>query len=58
MCAYIYICIPGGKRAGLAGGPVIPFGEDVASEDLPRVHAMVDDLMVHEKELAEERNAG
>ncbi|MDA0748993.1 MAG: dihydrodipicolinate synthase family protein, partial [bacterium] len=45
-------------RAGLAGGPVIPFGEDVASEDLPRVHAMVDDLMVHEKELAEERNAG
>ncbi len=27
--------------AGLAGGPVIPFAEDVAEEDVPRVQAML-----------------
>ena len=36
---------------GLAGGPVIPFAADVAAEDLPRVRAMVDRLMLEEKAL-------
>lgn len=31
--------------AGLAGGPVIPFVEDVATHDLPRVHQMMDVLL-------------
>lgn len=31
--------------AGLAGGPVIPFVEDVAERDLPRVHQMMDVLL-------------
>jgi len=31
--------------AGLAGGPVIPFVEDVAEADLPRVHQMMDMLL-------------
>ncbi len=38
--------------AGLAGGPVIPFAEDVASVDLPRVHAMMDGLLAEEKRLS------
>ena len=37
--------------AGLAGGPVIPFAADVAAEDLPRLHAMVERLMEKEKTL-------
>ena len=39
--------------AGLAGGPVIPFAEDVAAEDLPRVEAMMEVLMAEEKRLRE-----
>ena len=35
-------------RAGLAGGPVIPFAEDVAAVDLPRLNEMVDELMKSE----------
>ena len=31
--------------AGLAGGPVIPFAEDVAAADLPRVKVMLDGLL-------------
>ena len=38
-------------RAGLAGGPVIPFAEDVAAADLSRLNAMVDGLMKSESEL-------
>ena len=34
----------GMNHAGLAGGPVIPFSEDVAESDLPRVSAMMDVL--------------
>lgn len=41
--------------AGLAGGPVIPFAEDVAPEDLPRVRALVQGLMQEEERL---RKAG
>ena len=37
--------------AGLCGGPVIPFAEDVGPEDLPRVHAMMDILMKEETAL-------
>ena len=37
--------------AGLSGGPVIPFAEDVASQDLPRLNAMVNRLMVEERAL-------
>ena len=37
--------------AGLAGGPVIPFAEDVGPQDLPRVHAMMDVLMKEETAL-------
>lgn len=37
--------------AGLAGGPVIPFAEDVGPQDLPRVHAMMDTLMKEETTL-------
>ncbi len=40
--------------AGLAGGPVIPFAEDVAPEDLPRVRALMDELMREEKRLRKE----
>jgi hypothetical protein len=38
--------------AGLAGGPVIPFAEDVATEDLPRVRAMMDVLLQEDGQLA------
>ncbi|MBI2503458.1 MAG: dihydrodipicolinate synthase family protein [Candidatus Latescibacteria bacterium] len=37
--------------AGLAGGPVIPFAEDVAAEDLPRLRALVEGLMREEESL-------
>lgn len=37
--------------AGLAGGPVIPFAEDVTAEDLPRLRAMVEGLMREEESL-------
>ena len=40
-------------HAGLAGGPVIPFAEDVVPQDLPRVHAMVGALMREEHALRE-----
>ena len=36
---------------GLAGGPVIPFAEDVGPQDLPRVDAMMDILMKEEAAL-------
>ncbi len=39
------------EYAGLAGGPVIPFAEDVAAADLPRVHAMMDILLAEEERL-------
>jgi 4-hydroxy-tetrahydrodipicolinate synthase len=39
-------------RAGLAGGPVIPFAEDVAPADLPRVYTLVDILLEKEKSLS------
>lgn len=39
---------------GLSGGPVIPFSEDVASGDLPRVKAMMKVLGKEEKKLKEE----
>ena len=32
------------ERSGLAGGPVVPFAEDVAANDLPRLHSLVDKL--------------
>ena len=37
--------------AGLAGGPVIPFAEDVADADLPRVQQMMDGLLAEEARL-------
>lgn len=37
--------------AGLAGGPVIPFAEDVATADLPRLRTMVEELMGEEQNL-------
>ena len=37
--------------ADLAGGPVIPFAADVAAEDLPRLHSMVERLMGEERAL-------
>ncbi len=41
-------------RAGLAGGPVVPFAEDVAEEDLSRVHALVDAIIQTEGQLKTE----
>jgi dihydrodipicolinate synthase/N-acetylneuraminate lyase len=41
--------------AGLAGGPVIPFAEDVAGEDLPRLRGMMEGLMAEEKRLSGKR---
>ena len=43
--------------AGLAGGPVIPFAEDVAEGDLPRVRAMMDILLAEDWRLAKEASA-
>lgn len=40
------------ERVGLAGGPVIPFAEEVAAEDLPRLHALVDELAAAERLVA------
>lgn len=37
--------------AGLAGGPVVPFVEDVAPADLPRVHALMAVLLAEEEGL-------
>jgi 4-hydroxy-tetrahydrodipicolinate synthase len=37
--------------AQLAGGPVVPFAEDVAAGDLPQVHQIMDTLLVEEKKL-------
>ncbi|MCC7261945.1 MAG: dihydrodipicolinate synthase family protein [Candidatus Latescibacteria bacterium] len=37
--------------AGLAGGPVIPFAEDVAAEDSSRLRGMVEGLMAEEHRL-------
>jgi len=39
------------EYAGLAGGPVIPFVEDVAEADVPRVHEMMDVLLTETKQL-------
>jgi 4-hydroxy-tetrahydrodipicolinate synthase len=41
-------------RAGRAGGPVVPFAEDVAEEDLPRLHELVDELMQIENQMVAE----
>ena len=38
-------------RANLAGGPVVPFAEDVAESDLARLNEMIDRVMVVEKSL-------
>jgi 4-hydroxy-tetrahydrodipicolinate synthase len=38
--------------AGLAGGPVIPFAEDVADADRPRVQQMMDGLLAEEAALS------
>ena len=45
----------GMECAGLAGGPVIPFAEDVAAEDRPRVAQMIKVLQDAESKLKEER---
>ena len=39
------------ERVGLAGGPVVPFAEDVAAEDLPRLYALVDKLAEAERQM-------
>ena len=39
------------EYANLAGGPVIPFVEDVAEKDIPRVHKMMDVLLKEEQKL-------
>ena len=39
------------ERFGLAGGPVVPFAEDVAAEDLPRLYALVDKLAETERQI-------
>lgn len=44
--------------AGLAGGPVIPFAEDVAEADLPRVHTMMDGLLKEEQSLRAAAGSG
>ncbi len=38
-------------QAGLAGGPVIPFAEDVAADDLPRLKAMLELLFAENGKL-------
>ena len=43
------------EHVGLAGGPVVPFAEDVATADLPHLHELVDRVMHVEKQLAEEK---
>ena len=42
----------GMECAGLAGGPVIPFAEDVSEEEMPRVRAMMDILLEESRRLA------
>ena len=44
-------------HAGLAGGPVIPFAEDVAAEDLPRVASMLEPLLEEHARLASAKTA-
>jgi 4-hydroxy-tetrahydrodipicolinate synthase len=39
------------ERAGLAGGPVVPFAEDVSIDDLPQLNALVDRVMENEEQL-------
>ncbi len=39
------------ERFGLAGGPVVPFAEDVAAEDLLRLQALVDELADAERHM-------
>ena len=39
------------RRAGLAGGPVVPFAEDVDDSDIPRLNDMIDRVMAVEKSL-------
>ena len=39
------------RRADLAGGPVVPFAEDVADSDLPRLNDIIDRVMAVEKSL-------
>jgi 4-hydroxy-tetrahydrodipicolinate synthase len=41
------------ERAGLAGGPVIPFAEEVAAADLPRVHQLMEGLLAEEERLTD-----
>jgi 4-hydroxy-tetrahydrodipicolinate synthase len=41
------------EEVGLAGGPVVPFIEDVASEDLPRVRELMNPLKAEEAKLVE-----
>ena len=38
-------------QAGLAGGPVIPFAENVATDDLPRLKAMLATLFAENDKL-------
>ena len=40
--------------AQLAGGPVVPFAEDVAAADLPKVHHIMDVLLAEEQQLGEQ----
>jgi dihydrodipicolinate synthase/N-acetylneuraminate lyase len=40
--------------AGLAGGPVIPFAEDVAAADMPRVRQMLEGLLAEEQRLCDD----
>ena len=41
-------------QAGLGGGPIVPFVEDVADEDLPRVQEMIVEILQVEEELTAE----
>jgi 4-hydroxy-tetrahydrodipicolinate synthase len=45
------------EQAGLAGGPVIPFAEDVATDDLPRLQAMLELLFVENGKLTNSHTA-
>lgn len=45
------------EYAGQAGGPVVPFAEPVAENDLPRLHDMMDRLLRREAELRERATA-
>jgi 4-hydroxy-tetrahydrodipicolinate synthase len=45
------------EQAGLAGGPVIPFAEDVAADDLPRLRAMLEILFAENSKLVNSQAA-